>query len=254
MFARWTYDLASARKRERAVPRFYIRALPDDLASLEPLAARKALFLLAVRPQMLCVNERILRHRAALLELSERQHTGGTFNIAATKWLAKMGELYGVDAPIKNIKEMLRRVDIVPPSLALAQTAAETGWGTSRFAVEGQALFGQWTFSERVHGMIPGERTGTSTHRVRSFSRLIESVWGYTVNLNSHKAYAGSRECRAAIRAAGQTPRGDDLAAELVAYSQQGPAYVALLRRLITENDLGALDTARLDRMSFIGS
>jgi Bax protein len=102
--------------------------------------------------------------------------------------------------------------------------------------------------------MIPGERTGTSTHRVRSFSRLIESVWGYTVNLNSHKAYAGFRERRAAIRAAGQTPRGDDLAAELVAYSQQGPAYVALLRRLITENDLGALDTARLDRTPFIGS
>ena len=254
LFARWTYDLASARNRERVVPRLYITALPSDLAGFEPLSARKALFLLAVLPQVLRVNERILRHRTAVLELSERRRTGGTFDIAATRWLAKMGELYGVDEPINNLEEMLRRVDIIPPALALAQAAAESGWGTSRFAVEGRALFGQWTFSDRVRGVIPADRAGTSSHRVRSFNRLIKSVWGYTVNLNSHRAYAGFRKRRAAIRAAGQTPLGADLVALLVAYSQQGQAYVSLLRRLIAQNDLGVLDTARLDRTPFVGS
>ena len=254
LFARWRYQLATARTGKRMVPRLYIAALPDDLVDYKPLTARKDLFLLAVLPQVLRVNERILRHRAALLELNQRQRTQGIFDAAATRWLAKMGELYGVDAPDQHLDEMLRRVDVIPPSLALAQAAAESGWGTSRFAVEGRALFGQWTFSDRVRGMTPVARTGASTHRVRSFNRLIESVWGYSVNLNSHRAYAGFRKRRAESREHGDISRGTDLAATLVAYSQKGPAYVTLIQRLITQNDLDELDTARLDPTPFVGS
>ena len=254
LFERWRFELAAARQGARDVPRLYITVLPDDLASFEPLRARKELFLMAVLPQILRVNERILRHRAALLELRERRQIGGTLDVAASRWLAKMGELYGVDAPADNLDEMLRRVDVIPPSLALAQAAAESGWGTSRFAVKGRALFGQWTFSDRVRGMIPSQRGGSSKHRVRSFNRLIESVWGYSVNLNSHRAYGDFRKIRARSRAKNEPPSGYNLAAALTAYSEKGAAYVALIRGIMAANKLGALDSARLDRTPLVGS
>ena len=98
LYARWNYQLAGARRGERAVPRLYISALPDDLAQHEPLAARKELFLLAVLPQVLRINERLLRHRSALEELYNSQRRDGTFDRAARQWLEKMGELNGVAA------------------------------------------------------------------------------------------------------------------------------------------------------------
>ena len=254
LYTRWDYDLGSARDGNRAVPRLYVRALPDDLADFEPLAARKELFLLTVLPQVLRVNERILRHRSTLLALREREQTGGTFDVAANRWLAKMRELYGIEAPSADLSELLRRVDVIPPSLALAQAAAESGWGTSRFAVKGRALFGQWTFSDRVRGMIPAERGSASAHRVRSFDRLIESVWGYTVNLNSHRAYTEFRQIRARARAAGKTAPGHELAAGLKAYSEKRAGYVALLRRIIATNRLDEFDDTHLDRTPFVGS
>ena len=248
LYERWNYQLAVAQSGELAVPRLYISALPDDLGQHEPLAARKELFLLAVLPQVLRINERLLLHRGVFEDLYKRQRRNGTFDRAARQWLAKMGELYGVDDPLEHPNELLTRVDMIPPSLALAQAAAESGWGTSRFAVTGRALFGQRTFSGRVRGLIPAQRERHATHKVRAYNRLIESVWGYSVNLNTHPAYADFRRRRAQIRAQGKTPSGGALADTLVAYSEKGSAYVNMLRRIITTNRLGELDNALLDR------
>tara|TARA_B100000686_G_scaffold303999_1_gene341281 strand:- start:902 stop:1864 length:963 start_codon:yes stop_codon:yes gene_type:complete len=254
LFTRWDYQLAVVRSGERAVPRLYISALPDDLAQHEPLAARKELFLLAVMPQVLRINEQLLKHRGVLEDLHQRQRRDGTFDRAARQWLTKMGELYGVDEPVKRLDDLLIRVDVIPPSLALAQAAAESGWGTSRFAVKGRALFGQWTLSGKVHGLIPAQRDSHATHKVRTFNRLIESVWSYSVNLNTHPAYADFRRRRAQIRAQGETPAGGALTDTLVAYSEKGPAYVTLIRRIIATNRLSELDNAHLDRKPFKGS
>jgi len=105
-----------------------------------------------------------------------------------------------------------------------------------------------------VRGLIPAQRDSHATHKVRAFNRLIESVWGYSVNLNTHPAYADFRRRQAQIRAQGETPSGSALADTLVAYSEKGAAYVTLIRRIIATNRLEELDNALLHRKPFKGS
>jgi len=137
-------------------------------------------------------------------------------------------------------------VDEVPASLALGQAAVESGWGTSRFVREGNALFGQWTF-DPGQGMTPRDRTAHKRHMVRRFNALMDSVRAYMRNLNTHQAYREFRAARRTMRADGSFLRGRLLAAELSRYSERGRAYVADLRSIIRENGLSRLDAVRLD-------
>jgi Bax protein len=139
----------------------------------------------------------------------------------------------------------MMRVDVVPPSLALGQAAYESGYGTSRFAREGNALFGQWTYGGK--GMQPREkRASKGDYGVAAYDWPLESVRAYMRNLNSHRAYQGLRDKRAAARSRGRAPTGDELADALTSYSERGAEYVKTLKGIMSTNELAVADNATL--------
>ena len=142
--------------------------------------------------------------------------------------------------------EMVRRIDVIPPSLALAQAAEESGWGTSRFARQGNAIFGQRTWRDQA-GLEPARRAKGETFKVRAFSSLIDGIMSYTRNLNSHVAYDEFRRAREAQRRNGGGPNGYALATTLKRYSERGAAYIKTLRMLMRVNNLQGFDRVRLD-------
>ncbi|NQU56720.1 MAG: glucosaminidase domain-containing protein [Rhodospirillales bacterium] len=243
-FGRLGYDLDNVKSGTKAVPRVFLASLPEDLAQVPENKQRKALFFQTMLPLVLQVNEEILADRRQLWSLRYRTGLGEKPSAAERLWLRVMTERYGVKAG--DIDALISRIDIVPPALALAQAAEESGWGTSRFAKEGNALFGQWTFSSST-GITPLKRDKGKNHRVKAFDSLIDSVRAYTMNLNSHRAYRAFRSTRQAIRRAGGPLDSRVLAGKLQKYSERGQAYVTALRGLIDFNGLSPLDDARLD-------
>lgn len=244
------YSLASVRAGA-AVPRLYVRTLPSDLEAAMSPADRKLTFLRAMLPLILSENEKILADRRQLQKLSQKARANGLLSAKDYDWALRLAADYNMadfnpySADWGDWKHLLRRVDAVPASLALAQAAVESGWGTSRFAQTGNALFGQWTWDAGA-GMTPLKRKSNSGHAVRSFSRLSESVHAYLRNLNSHAYYDRLRARRAELRQAGLTPSGFELAHFVDRYASSGKQYVADLREVIKTNALKPLDSARL--------
>ena len=238
------YDLAAVRDAIAPVPRVYLEALPPDLSALESVAAKKRLFVQAVLPIILKVNEEITAARWRAQRLAGKIMWADAVIPADRRWLKEMAEQYGT-VPF-DIPSLLHRMDIVPPSLGLAQAALESGWGTSRFAREGNALFGQYTYKS-LAGMVPERRDDDRRHRVRRHDTLLAAVQSYMHNLNTHVAYEDFRERRARLRSAGQLIGGHDLAGRLEAYSERRAAYVEDIRRVIRQNRLDDFDRAWLN-------
>lgn len=237
------YRLEAVRRGEREVPRRFFTSLPRDLAGLRTGAERKSAFLKVALPLVLKTNETLLERRARILRLRRLQAHGIALPRNDRRWLDLMAKRYHLKR--LDFEALSRRVDIVPPSLALAQAIEESGWGTSRFAREGNALFGQWTFGGEK-GMRPLGRRSGALHSVRSFDDLTAAVHAYAHNLNTHPAYRRFRQRRAERRHQGASLDGFDLAGTLVGYSERREAYVEALRRLIRRNGLGQFDAARL--------
>jgi len=237
------YDLKTVISGEGEVPRLFLASLPEDVGKIRQAEERKALFFRTVLPLMLQVNEEILADRRRLWDLRYRVRTGLRLAVADRLWLIVMSERCGVDEG--DIDALLRRVDIVPVSLALAQGAEESGWGTSRFAQEGNAIFGQQTFAGDGN-LVPRRRADGKFHRVRAFETLIDGARAYAKNLNTHPAYRGFRKLRAGMRRTGQPVEGAELARTLLSYSERGQAYVETILSIIAANRLGTLDDARL--------
>jgi Bax protein len=233
------YDIELVRAGARDVPQVFHASLPAELTLMRHTPERKDRFLALVLPLVLKANAEIAADRTRLARLAKARGAGMSAEDSA--WLSWMAERYGTD----EHTELLRRVDIIPPSLALAQAAEESGWGTSRFAHQGNALFGQRAFGEEL-AMTAAERTDDETVRVRAYENLAAAVRSYARNLNTHAAYAPFREARAAARAEGAPVRGHDLAETLIRYSERGLAYVQSLRAIIRLNRLDAFDAARL--------
>lgn len=142
----------------------------------------------------------------------------------------------------KVVDELLLRADQLPPSLVLAQAAAESAWGTSRFARSANNLFGQWCFSKGC-GLVPGRRPEGASHEVQRFETVADAVDSYFRNLNSHDAYETVRLLRARARAEGRELSGPELAEGLLRYSERGAEYIHELRAIIRVNDLETLDS-----------
>ena len=238
------YDLDQVRATAGPVPRLFLEALPRDLADMSPVSAKKHLFVQAVLPIVLRVNEEIGVARWRLERLSDRFTRADALSPADREWLVTMADLYATD-PL-DVQGLLNRMDVVPPSLALAQAAEESGWGTSRFARQGNALFGQYTYKSKA-GMVPARRDADRRHRVRSHDNLLAAVRAYVHNLNSHWAYDDFRRRRAQLRRDGGHISGYVLAGELRAYSERRGAYVESVRRIIRQNRLGDFDRAWLN-------
>ena len=242
-FKQLGYDLDRVRSGETAVPRLFLASLPGDIRHIRETSARKALFFKTVLPLVLQVHEEILRDRRRLWNLHFQTSLGMKTGPADRLWLMVMAERYGFERV--SIEALLKRVDIIPPSLALAQAAEESGWGTSRFVREGNAVFGQWTYSN-TGSLVPSRRDVDKQHRVRTFNSLLDSVRAYAHNLNTHAAYRQMRKVRSNLRLKGAPLDGLVLVENLKSYSQRGQKYVEGIRALIKRNNLHRFDDARL--------
>ncbi|MBK1726727.1 glucosaminidase domain-containing protein, partial [Halorhodospira neutriphila] len=215
--------------------------LPADLAELR-VEQRKEVFFRVLTPIVLAENARLREARGFV-----QRSAGRLDELSADEQrrLEALAAYYGVERDGEGFTErLLRRLDEVPVSLALAQAANESGWGTSRFTREGNNLFGEWTWTEE--GLVPQQREAGKSHRVRIFPSLKASVRSYLHNLNTHRAYAGFRERRAAMRERGEPLDGAALAGGLKAYSERGSAYIEELRAMIRHNGLERLRGLRL--------
>jgi Bax protein len=251
VFERIGYQLDGVR-RHGEVPRLFLATLPRDLSKIRVAADRKSLFIKSALPLILHVNELILAERARIIALKTRLDQGEKLHADETAWLDQTRERYELEK--LDFAEMLQRIDIIPPSLALAQGAEESGWGTSRFAREGNALFGQRIF-KGTRGIVPMKRDRGQKHRVRAFGHLIDGVKAYADNLNTHSAYKLLREVRAKMRASGRVIDGKVLASTLVKYSERREKYVDTIKVIIRANHFHLYDKARLgDRLTVIAS
>lgn len=231
-FTRMGYRLDAVAKGAR-VPALFLPAVPGDLNDLPEVGDKKHVFLRVMLPLVLVVNEEIAEDRRRLEAMASGRQPRDE------SWLAELAARYGTDTA--QPAQLLRRVDVVPPSLALAQAAEESGWGTSRFVREANNLFGHVGDDITPEGDPDGAR-------MASFASLHEAVRAYVHNLNTHAAYDSLRRARAAARARGAFPDGHTLAGTLVNYSERRGAYVDTIRALIRANGLLRYDHARLDR------
>ena len=191
---------------------------------------------------MLVVNEAIARDRARLIALKLKQEIGVSLTIEENSFLWSLAREYRVKDG--DLDDLLVRVDVIPPSLALAQAIEESGWGTSVYARKGNALFGQETYLRADNAMAG--RIGQRRFKIKTFASLREAVTAYASNLNTHAAYRGMRALRASARARGERPDGYQMAGTLHRYSERGPAYIRTIRQLMDGFKLRGLDRARL--------
>ncbi|TAN56178.1 MAG: hypothetical protein EPN20_19215 [Magnetospirillum sp.] len=233
-FQRMGYRLDTVGDGLTDVPPLFLAQVPGDLDDLPDIDTKKTVFLRVMLPLVLAVDEEIANDRARLLELAARQASHQPVGADDQSWLDALAKRYEVEDG--NLKTLVSRVDVVPPSLALAQSAEESGWGTSKLVRRSRNLFGHTV--EVTH-----DETG-----MRNFGTLYEAVRAYVHNLNTHKAYDELRRARATTRARGQAPDGHALVAALHGYSERGDAYVSTIRSLMRRNDLVRFDRARLGR------
>ncbi|RAU23638.1 hypothetical protein CU669_00585 [Paramagnetospirillum kuznetsovii] len=233
-FQRMGYSLDDVGQGLTDVPPLFLAQVPKDLDDLPDTDTKKAVFLRVMLPLVLAVDEEIANDRARLLDLAARKSAGQSLSPSDSQWLNALARRYDVEDG--NLKKLISRVDVVPPSLALAQSAEESGWGTSQLVRRSQNLFGHTV-------EVPGEETA-----MRNFASLYEAVRAYVHNLNTHRAYDELRRARATARARGIAPDGQALVAALHGYSERGDAYVGTIRALMRRNDLVRFDRARLGR------
>jgi Bax protein len=233
------YTLTDVRQGE-AVPPIKVERVPDDLAGKDG-SVRKALFITALLPVILEVNQRVLAEREQLVFL--RDKIAGPTGISPIEriWLEQLADRY--DGSADKLDELVRRVDIVPPSMAIAQSGIESGWGTSFAARAGNALFGQIQSVGRHAVAVPWS---PGKGMPQPFTNVGEAADAYVTNLNTHPAYSAFRTERAAMRGRGETPDGYRLIGKLLRYSELGHQYVGFVRQVMREDKLTDFDNARL--------
>ena len=237
LFEDLKYDLKSIRTGALVKP-IYLSKLPKDLKKIKSTKTKKDTFIKIVMPLILDENNKILENRKKLFKiLAKPNNTRGE-----RLWLKRRFEDYS----IKNddITELKIRMDIVPVSIAIAQAAKESGWGTSRFALEGNAMFGQWTWGKK--GIAPLEREKDKGHKILKFPILRSSVQAYKNNLNTHKGYREFREKRAELRKKNKKISGLELVQYLHNYAATGSEYTKVLKKIIDQNQLTDFDSAVL--------
>ena len=231
------YDLKRVRSGQKVKP-IYLTKLPKDLKTLGSTKEKRELFIKIILPLILDENSKITEDRQKLFKV-----LGKNFNSAGERvWLKRRFKEYKIED--QDLAKLKMRMDIIPVSVALAQAANESGWGTSRFALEGNALFGQWTWSKK--GISPKNQDPDKSHKILQFQVLKASVRAYKNNLNTHNAYAEFREARAQLRQEGKQIIGLELTKYLKNYASIGDKYVSILENIIENNSLTDFDKATL--------
>jgi Bax protein len=221
--------------------RGYDNTSPPDFAAISDTDSRKQSFIEFLYPLIAAENHKILQQRAKLIAIKQQLRKTSHITTDQAFWLERLAGYYAVayDATDKQaaIELLLRRVNVIPPSLALAQAANETAWGVSRFAIEANNYFGQWCYREGC-GLVPLSRDEGLSHEVKSFNSAADSVKSYLNILNSAGAYTYLRTLRQQLENQKRPLTGFELAAGLSKYSERGAAYVSSIRSLIEANNL----------------
>tara|TARA_B100001057_G_scaffold491761_1_gene582676 strand:- start:924 stop:2024 length:1101 start_codon:yes stop_codon:yes gene_type:complete len=231
------YNLKEVREKKLVKP-VALTLLPEEIKKIENIKKRKELFIQIVLPLILKENNNIKLDRKTLFSIINKSNNSDL----EKKWLEKKYKQYGIKS--NDLSVLKIRMDEVPVSLAIAQAAKETGWGTSRFAQEGNALFGQWTWSGE--GLKPKDADVDKGHKVMKFNVLQASVRAYLRNLNTHSTYKDFRKARADLRDLGKSLDGLALSEHLDKYAETGAQYVTVLKKIIVQNKLKDFDDAKL--------
>ena len=237
LFDETDYKLKDVRETKLVKP-VALTLLPNEIKMIENTTERKEFFIQIVLPLILEENNNIRSDRRTLFGIINKSNNTNL----EKKWLEKKYKQYGVVS--KDLSVLKIRMDIVPVSLAIAQAAKETGWGTSRFAQEGNALFGQWTWSGE--GLKPKEAEETQGHKVMKFNVLQASVRAYQRNLNTHRSYKNFRLARAELRDREKPLDSLILSKFLNNYAETGDKYVEVLQKIIKQNSLKDFDDSKL--------
>ncbi len=241
LFKDTNYSLSEVRKNKKVKP-IRLSLLPNEIKQIESSKKRKNLFIQIILPLILEENSLILIDRKRLFSILNKNKNSKK----EIDWLNRKFKQYGVLN--KDIPTLKVRMDIVPVSLAIAQAAKETGWGTSRFALEGNALFGQWTWSG--DGIKPAGAESDTKHKVMKFKVLKASVRAYQRNLNTHSSYKNFRQLRAQLRDDSQKLDSLLLADQLDNYAETGKEYTKILKQIINQNSLQDFDDVKLMPLS----
>ena len=237
LFKDTDYNLKDVRKNKLVKP-VSLSLLPKEIKMIENVQKRKDLFIQIILPLVIKENNNIRLDRKKLFSILNKSKNTRIEKV----WLLKKFKQYGVVN--KDLSTLKVRMDEVPISMAIAQAAKETGWGTSRFALEGNALFGQWTWSGE--GIKPAGADDDSTHKVMKFKVLQASVKAYQRNLNTHNSYKEFRSARAELRDRGKKLDSIILSQYLDRYAETGKKYVKILQLIIKQNQLTDFDDAKL--------
>ena len=237
LFEDLDYDLKSVRAGQKVKP-IYLTKLPKDIKTLGDTKQKRELFIKIVLPLILYENEKITEDRKKLFKILSK-----SFNTPGEKvWLKRRFKEYKIKD--KDFAALKTRMDTIPVSIALAQAANESGWGTSRFALEGNALFGQWTWSKK--GISPKNKDPNQSHKILQFQILKASVRAYKNNLNTHNAYKEFREVRAKLRQSGTKITGLALIKYLKNYAAIGERYTEIIKGIMVQNSLTDFDKVNL--------
>ena len=237
LFENLKYDLKSIRLGQSVKP-IYLTKLPKDLKKIKSTNKRKETFIKIVMPLILIENEKIIEDRNKLFKILGKQSN----SMGEKVWLKRRFKDYDIKG--EDISELKLRLDIIPTSIAIAQAAKESGWGTSRFALEGNAMYGQWTWGG--DGIEPSQKDKKKEHKILKFPKLQSSVSAYMKNLNTHRGYSELRNERAELRRKNQNISGLDLVDYLYNYAQTGSEYVKILKKIIQQNNLTDFDNSVL--------
>ena len=237
LFDDTNYKLEDVRETKLVKP-VALTLLPNEIKMIENTTERKEFFIQIILPLILEENNNIRLDRKTLFSIINKSNNSKL----EKKWIKKKYKQYGVVS--KDLSLLKIRMDEVPVSLAIAQAAKETGWGTSRFAQEGNALFGQWTWSGE--GLKPKEADETKGHKVMKFNVLQASVRAYQRNLNTHRSYQNFRLARAELRDRGVPLDSIILSKFLNNYAETGDKYVDVLQKIIKQNNLKDFDDSKL--------
>ena len=237
LFKEVNYNLNDVRETKLVKP-IDIGLLPNEIKKIGNTKKRKDMFIKIVLPLIVKENNKIRVDRKRLFTILNKNSNTDI----EKKWLEKKYKQYGVK---KNDLSTLKiRMDVIPVSLAIAQAAKETGWGTSRFALIGNALFGQWTWSGE--GLKPKNAEEGKDHKVMKFHSLQLSVRAYLRNLNTHSSYKNLRIARTELRNNNQSLDSLILSKYLDKYAETGNQYIEVLQKIIEQNNLKDFDEARL--------
>lgn len=234
-----TYGGESALATLPSLPKWANANLPD-FSQFHDTTEKKAAFFSFLYPRIVLANSRILIERDYLDSLSKK----ADLTTKEVNWMSAQADRLRIEAEAgsqKQFAQLHKRLDVIPPSLILAQAANESAWGTSRFARKGNNLFGQWCFSKGC-GLVPQARKEGATHEVANFSSPYRSVRAYIQNLNRHPTYQKMRDIRTQDRQSNTALSGVEMAEGLLGYSERGEEYVKEIRAMIHYNNLGFYD------------